>query len=76
MSGPLGLLSEADETRILAIAAPTLLPLFRRRREQVLAKLRGEYRSGMRDFTNSVAEFATYEDLIAELERKLAQSER
>lgn len=61
----------ADEDRILAVAAPAVLGVLRRRRDNVLGKLESDYRSGVSDFRSIVAEYITYSDLIRELERKL-----
>lgn len=64
-----------DDARILRVAAPALLPILRARRDNILERLQGEYRNGVRDFTNTIAEFVTYSDLIKDLERKLLQGE-
>jgi hypothetical protein len=70
---PFAVSSDADV--ILRVAAPSLIPILKMRRDSILERLKGEYRSGVKDFTNTIAEYVTYSDLINELERKLAQGE-
>jgi hypothetical protein len=64
-----------DDAHILRVTAPALLPILHARRNSILERLQGEFRSGVKDFTHTIAEFVTYSDLIRELERKLAQGE-
>ncbi len=67
-------LTEADQRKILAHAAPALLTLFRMRREQVIARLTGKYRNN-EELLGTVAELAAYEDLTREFEQMLAKGQ-
>lgn len=57
-----------DESKILAYAGPYLLKLLTRRREIILQRLKGDFRSGVRDFTAHVSEFCSVESLISDIE--------
>lgn len=62
----------SDEDRILAIAAPALIPVLERKRETALAKLRRDYYSPeVRDFRPAVGEYVVICELIRDLEVKL-----
>lgn len=62
-----------DQLKILFHAAPALIPLLRLRREQSVQKLIGELRNGTADLRATATEIATYDDLLREIERTLAQ---
>jgi hypothetical protein len=59
-----------DDDRVLAIAAPSLLPLLELRQAQTLSKLLGAYATGgeLRDI---VGEYAVYTTLIKDITTKL-----
>lgn len=62
----------SDEDRILAHAAPTLIPVLERKRDGALAKLRREYYSNAPDSLRPiVGEYVVICELIRDLEVKL-----
>ena len=67
-------LSKADEDRILLVNASALIQVYRRKREQILAQLHTEYYSPDQDYDAIVCRFAQNEDMIKDLERRLAQN--
>lgn len=64
-----------DEDRVLGLAAPALLPLLERRRENSLGELRAAFRLGKTDFTAQIAKYDTLCELIRDVESKLKQYE-
>ncbi len=66
-------MTDYDEARILAISAPALLPIIRRRQEQSLSRLLGFFRSGLTDLSPAVAEYAAFTELLREIELKISK---
>jgi len=66
-------LTQNEENRIIAISAPALLPMLRRRQKQSLDAIYGAYRNGTTEFRNLIAEYVTLTDLITDIEVKLNQ---
>lgn len=64
-------LPEADQNKILALGAPVLIPILEQKRDAILSKMRGEFRSGHSEFRSTIAEYCAYCDLIQDLKIKL-----
>ena len=68
--------SGKDELRILAIAAPALLPTLETQKQGVLDRIYSAYRSGATEYRHLIAEYVTLRDLIEELTTKIEQHEQ
>lgn len=64
---------EPEEIRLLGLSAPLLLRMLKRREERVLNKIYGEFTNGKHDQLTNLAEWASLQSQIRELNAVLAQ---
>lgn len=57
-----------DELRIIGMAGPQFIRMLRKREENIVAKMYGEFRNGRTDFLAGMAELACVRDQIHEIE--------
>lgn len=66
---------EAEEVRLLGMAAPLLLNLLKRREDRLLSKIYGEFTNGKHDQLTNLAEWASVRSQIQEINFALKQHE-
>lgn len=69
-------MNSESENHILAVAAPAIIPLIRKRQNEVLARLVGTYRSGTADLRSIVGEYVCYVELIRDIEVRINNYEK
>jgi uncharacterized protein YbcV (DUF1398 family) len=65
-------IEQLSEARIFALAAPVILPIIMKRKEEALARLMQAHQAGKTDTATIVAELA----VLSELEIEIKQKER
>jgi hypothetical protein len=66
----------ADELRLIGVAGPTMLRMFKSRETRIVDRMYGEFRNGKTDHLTSLAELACVRDIINEITNALKQLER
>ena len=69
-------LSFRDEIKILGMAAPAVISMLRRKREECIGRLISNYRQGVPDLRNIVAELSTVEGMLSEMNINVIQYEK